>query len=48
MERRRYARIARESIVAVDRDDRSAQLAHTLDLSASGIRFLCVGVRVVA
>ena len=46
--RRRYHRVQTEMMISVDRLEGSAVLAHSLDLSTSGIRFQCLGLDIEA
>jgi hypothetical protein len=43
-ERRKFPRVASESIVSITRLDPRQALAHTVDLSAGGLRFHCFGL----
>jgi hypothetical protein len=44
LDRRKYARIRTDAVMAIRRVEDAAKLAHAVDLSIGGIRFHCVGL----
>jgi glutamate formiminotransferase len=44
VDRRKYARIRTDAVMAIRRVEDAAKLAHAVDLSVGGIRFHCVGL----
>lgn len=45
-DRRKFPRVASDRVVSITRLDPRAALAHTVDMSAGGLRFQCIGLSV--